>query len=123
MEPQPEPSIEPQRIRGKPFLAGNNANPAGRRRRKDRIAAHVQDIVVEFCARHGRKPDPSEIASIGSLALNMVNRENAPADSERSGKLSKEIRHDRKSLGLTTLTRAAPARAAVPLPTGYGAPK
>jgi hypothetical protein len=83
------------------FKPGNRANPRGRGRRKDKIAAHVQDIVVEFCARHNRKPTPSEIATIGSLALNLVNQANAPADSDRSSRLSKEIRCDRQSLGLS----------------------
>jgi hypothetical protein len=83
------------------FLPGRSANPRGRALRKDKIAAHVQDLVVEFCARHDRKPTPSEIAVIGSIALNLVNQARGPADPERSSRLSKEIRCDRQSLGLS----------------------
>ncbi len=100
---------------GKGFMPGVSGNPAGRRRRKDRIAGHVQALVVEFCAKFDRTPTTSETILIASVALNISNQESMPADSERSGKLSKEIRRDLQSLGLAVApTRAAPA----PMPSG-----
>jgi hypothetical protein len=117
MEPQaPTQALTPRR-RGNPnWRPGISGNPLGGRSRQNRIDAEIAKQVADYVETYGHAPSHMESTLIGSIALNLVNRQRAPANSERSTNLSREIRHDLRELRVMA-RRRSPKPKPAPLPT------
>ncbi len=117
MEPQPDPSIKPQRIRGRPFPVGNNVNPRGRASVTDLVRAETVILVDDFRKAHGRAPTRGEYSRIENAAdFRVYSKRRLPA--EDKNKLARTAELILRKLGIDKPVQSRdPASTSIPHPT------
>jgi hypothetical protein len=117
-EPREDSQAKTQRVYGRPFLPGNNANPLGRGTAKQRVAAEVEALTTDFRNVHGRDPTPAEASRLASAADFRTNAKRALSIEDKV-KSSNAAERMLRKLGLDRPVRTPSTTPSVPLPTGY----
>src|SRR5258708_29257122 len=115
MESRNDSSTDPQRIRGRPFPAGNNASPHGRAAPKVKIRAEAERLIHDFVTAYGRPPTHAEAVQIGTCAMLIVkiasgrSRRGVATTAEDTVKLSNSLARNLRRVGLGEAPTRAPA--------------